>query len=38
MAIRLPNELKEAVDQWAAGKKVTRSQAIRMLIDKGLKK
>ena len=36
MAIRLPDELTEAVEQWAAGKKVTRSQAIRMLIDKKL--
>jgi len=38
LAIRLPDKLREVVDQWAASRKVTRSQAIRMLIDKGLKK
>jgi len=38
LAIRLPDKLREAVDQWAASRKITRSQAIRMLIDKGLKK
>jgi hypothetical protein len=38
LAIRLSNEIRAAVDQWAAGKNMTRSEAIRALIDKGLKK
>jgi hypothetical protein len=38
MAIRLPEKLRVAVDHWAADKKITRSEAIRLLIDRGLKK
>lgn len=36
MAIRLSDELRAAVDHWAAVEKKTRSEAIRILIKKGL--
>jgi hypothetical protein len=38
LAIRLSDELREAVEQWARSMKMTRSEAIRALIRKGLKK
>jgi metal-responsive CopG/Arc/MetJ family transcriptional regulator len=36
--MRLPNELRAAIDHWAAEKKISRSQAVRALIEQGLKK
>jgi metal-responsive CopG/Arc/MetJ family transcriptional regulator len=36
--MRLPNEVRAAIDHWAAEKKMSRSEAIRALIDHGLKK
>jgi predicted DNA-binding protein len=36
--VRLPDELLAMVDQWASEKGTTRSEAIRMLIERGLKK
>jgi metal-responsive CopG/Arc/MetJ family transcriptional regulator len=36
--MRLPNELRVAIDHWAAEKKMSRSEAIRVLIEQGLKK
>ena len=38
IAIRLSDELRGAVDQWAVAQKITRSKAIRVLIEQGLKK
>lgn len=38
MAIRLPNELREAIDKWAARRDLSRSEAIRLLIEVGLAK
>jgi metal-responsive CopG/Arc/MetJ family transcriptional regulator len=35
---RMPVDLRKAVDRWAARKGVTRSEAIRALIVRGLKK
>jgi predicted DNA-binding protein len=37
-AVRLPDELRGAVDQWALEKGMSRSEAIRSLIERGLKK
>jgi hypothetical protein len=36
LAIDLPPELLDIVDAWAASKNLTRSQAIRALIDAGI--
>jgi metal-responsive CopG/Arc/MetJ family transcriptional regulator len=36
--MRLPNELRSAIDHWAAEEKMSRSEAIRALIERGLKK
>jgi metal-responsive CopG/Arc/MetJ family transcriptional regulator len=38
MTMRLPDELRSAIDHWAAEKKMSRSEAIRALIEQGLKK
>jgi metal-responsive CopG/Arc/MetJ family transcriptional regulator len=38
MAMRLPNELRAAIDRWATEKGMSRSEAIRTLIEQGLKK
>jgi CopG-like RHH_1 or ribbon-helix-helix domain, RHH_5 len=38
LALRLPDKLRAAVEEWAANQKVTRSEAIRLLIERGLKK
>lgn len=35
--VRLPDELLAAVDRWAGEKGMTRSEAIRTLIERGLK-
>jgi predicted DNA-binding protein len=37
-AVRLPTPLSEAVDAWAANAKVSRSVALRRLIEAGLKR
>jgi hypothetical protein len=37
LALRISDDLREKVDRWAASRKMTRSKAIRALIDKGLK-
>ena len=37
LAVRLPNELRASVERWAKNNGVTRSEAIRVLIDKGLR-
>jgi hypothetical protein len=37
LAVRLPNELRTTVEEWAKKEKMTRSEAIRMLIERGLK-
>ncbi len=36
VGLRLPAELLDVVDAWAASKKLTRSRAIRALIDAGI--
>ena len=36
--MRLSNELREAIDRWAGEKDMSRSEAIRALIEQGLKK
>jgi hypothetical protein len=36
--IRLTNEMIMAVDKWADSKDLSRSEAIRVLIEQGLKK
>jgi hypothetical protein len=36
--MRLPNELRAAIDRWATEKGMSRSEAIRTLIKRGLKK
>src|SRR5258707_2719984 len=38
MTFRMPVDLRKAVDRWAARKDATRSEAIRALIVRGLKK
>jgi hypothetical protein len=35
--IRLPEEMLSTVDTWAVSKEVTRSEAIRRLVELGLK-
>jgi Ribbon-helix-helix protein, copG family len=35
--IRLPEEMLSTVDAWATSKEVTRSEAIRRLVELGLK-
>jgi predicted DNA-binding protein len=37
LAVRLPDELRTTVEEWAKKEKVTRSEAIRTLIERGLK-
>jgi predicted DNA-binding protein len=37
-AVRLPDELRAAVDKWAVEKGMTRSEAIRVLIELSLDK
>ena len=36
-AVRLPTELTTAVDKWGEAHEVTRSEAIRRLVELGLK-
>jgi metal-responsive CopG/Arc/MetJ family transcriptional regulator len=36
--MRLPDALRVSVDQWAAENKMSRSEAIRALIERGLSK
>jgi Ribbon-helix-helix protein, copG family len=36
--MRLPDELRVSIDHWAAENKMSRSEAIRALIEQGLKK
>lgn len=36
-AVRLPADLTSAVDKWAEDHEVTRSEAIRRLVELGLK-
>jgi metal-responsive CopG/Arc/MetJ family transcriptional regulator len=36
--MRLSDELRAAIDRWAAEKEMSRSEAIRALIEQGLKK
>jgi predicted DNA-binding protein len=36
--VRLAPEMIEAADKWAANKGLTRSKALRALIERGLKK
>jgi hypothetical protein len=38
MTMRLPMTLRAAVDQWATTNKMSRSEAIRALIERGLSK
>jgi hypothetical protein len=38
IAVRLPKERVVAIDRWAKENDVSRSEAIRVLIDKGLEK
>lgn len=38
LAIRLSDKMRSAIDQWSTGKQMTRSEAIRELIERGLKK
>ena len=36
MAVRLPKDLTAHIDRWAKGEKLTRSAAIRRLVELGL--
>lgn len=36
--MKVPPQLVEAIDAWAAAAKVTRSEAMRQLIEHGLKR
>jgi hypothetical protein len=36
--MRLPDDLRVSIDQWATENKMSRSEAIRALIEQGLKK
>jgi predicted DNA-binding protein len=38
VAFRLPPEMIEAIDSWAAGNGKSRSEAMRQLIELGLKR
>jgi hypothetical protein len=37
VGVRLPTELLEAIDSWGVANEVPRSEAIRRLIERGLK-
>jgi hypothetical protein len=37
VGVRLPEATIKALDAWAASKKISRSEAIREFIDRGLK-
>jgi metal-responsive CopG/Arc/MetJ family transcriptional regulator len=38
IALRLPAPMSEAIDTWAAKSSISRSEAIRRLIEAGLKR
>jgi len=38
VGLRLPGELLERIDRWARAKSASRSEAVRALIERGLKK
>jgi metal-responsive CopG/Arc/MetJ family transcriptional regulator len=38
MTMRLPDTLRASVDQWATENKMSRSEAIRAAIERGLSK
>jgi len=38
ISFRLPVEIRKAVDKWSKGRGLSRSEGLRLLIEKGLKR